>query len=762
VTAAPGGLGRNAGLRIATVAAVMAAALVLSCFRITNLDIGGHIAVGREILKSHAIPDADFFTHTARGNAYPVHQWLGEVVVFAVEYLTGATGLVLLRMMIVLLGAVLLYRNARREGAAVVVSAGIVLLLLVCARPRFFVRPMLISFVFLPLLQTIVSRVRKGQTRQLWPMLPLLAVWGHVHSGVLFGVLLLLGTLVGEGAKILLHRPVVPGAGRWPGTRLDGWNYRRLVLFSLAAIALPFVTMALINPSGLKPLVLPLLFFRNTTFQAMISEYRTVNLAVDWPFDVVAGAVLLGVLLRPRRVDLTDLLVTAGFGVLAYQAVRGILPFAAVSAPLLARTWGALADDAFTALSRRGGGGDRPGRGASAADRAEAGVLVAVVAAAALVSVRAAGGWLFPFGFGQDPKHYPRTALDFLAAEGVRGHVFNTDVWASSLLWRWRGVRYPVFVDARLEAYPESFWRDEYYRVLQAAPGWQRVLDDHAVQWAMLRRRPGGSDDRIGDALWDDPAWGVVYWDDVVMILVRRGGPSRRNDEILDHWEFRSFSPRRPYEVRDLRGDALARAANELSGVVGWAPESFLPRWALAAAWTRLGKGEEAAELLARIAGKPEARDNRAFLDSRAEAELVAGRRDGWAKWLRRSGADPTDPDRLFEAGVLLSAAGRRDEAIALYRETLAAAPRHADAMNNLALLLSTDEDTRHEALELIDRAVRRAPDDGYILASRAEIRWRDGDRLRAHDDFRRALELIPEDAEAARAEIGAWLSRDD
>ena len=44
---------------------------------------------------------------------------------------------------------------------------------------------------------------------------------------------------------------------------LDPWSYRRLALLSVLGIALAFATMALVNPSGLRPLLLPFLFFRD-------------------------------------------------------------------------------------------------------------------------------------------------------------------------------------------------------------------------------------------------------------------------------------------------------------------------------------------------------------------------------------------------------------------------------------------------------------------------------------------------------------------
>jgi tetratricopeptide (TPR) repeat protein len=750
-------LARNAPLRALTVGAVLAAAAVMAYFNITDLDIGGHLAVGREILKSRSIPDTDFLTHTVRGHPYPIHQWLGQVILFATDHLFGVTGLILLRMAVVVLAGVLLYRNARREEAPVAVSAAIVLLLLLAVRPRMFIRPMLASLVFLPWLQAIVGDVRRGKTRRLWPILPILTVWGHIHSGVLFGILFLAGTLVAEGVKLLVARRRKPGAEGFPGEALDGWNYRRLAIFAAIGSALPFATMALVNPSGVKPLVLPLLFFRNDAFRAMILEYRPVDLAVDWPFDMVAGAVLLGILLRPRRVDLADLVVVAGFGVLAFQSVRAIVELSATAAPLLARTWGSLAEDGFTAISR---GRSRRKASAGLANSAEAGLLLAVIGGAFVVSLRCANGWMYPFGIGKDPKHYPERALDFVDAQGVRGNVFNTDIWSGSILWRWHGVGHPVFVDARLEAYPEEFWRDEYYRVLQAAPGWQDVLERRKVQWAILRREGKQTDDRIGEVLWEDPGWGLVYWDDYVMIFLRRGGPSSRNDDILATWEFTSFHPRRSQAVRDLRGEALVLAANELADLVAWTPDSFLPRWALAAAWTRLGQGEEAAAIFEQLAALREAKKNAPFTRSHAEAELVAGRRASWESLVRTLGDDPASAGELFGAAALLRQAGRTGEAVQFYREVLRADPDHLDARNNLALLLARDSAGREEARALIEEVVRRRPDDGYFLASRGEIRWRAGDAPGALEDFRRALALVPATDAPARAEIEAWIAR--
>ncbi|MCA9751691.1 MAG: tetratricopeptide repeat protein, partial [Gemmatimonadetes bacterium] len=397
------------------------------------------------------------------------------------------------------------------------------------------------------------------------------------------------------------------------------------------------------------------------------------------------------------------------------------------------------------------------GRRWSRANAAEAAVLALVIAGGLFAGVRASQGWMFPFGFGRDPKHYPEHALDFLWSQNVRGPIFNTDLYASALLWRGKTTRFPVFVDARLEAYPEDFWRDVYYRVLQAAPGWQDVLDRYGVRCALLRREGGQSDDGIGNALWDSPAWGLVYWDDQVLIYLKRDGPER-NREVLATWEFDAFNPRRPSSVNDLRDEDLKSAETELARLVEWNPESFLLRWTLAAAWAGLGRGEDAADAFAQLADRKEAKGNTAFRASRAQAELVVGRRDRWAELLQAAGRDPADPSEKFRAAMFLARAGRTEPAIEEYREVLAANPRDVDAMNNLALLLAKEPATSDEALALLEQALTLTPDDPYVIASRAEVRYGRGETELALADFRAALDLLPADDTAARETVMRWI----
>ena len=87
----------------------------------------------------------------------------------------------------------------------------------------------------------------------------------------------------------------------------------------------------------------------------------------------------------------------------------------------------------------------------------------------------------------------------------------------------------------------------------------------------------------------------------------------------------------------------------------------------------------------------------------------------------------------------------RTEEAIALYRQALAAEPQNLRTMNNLATLLGEQPGRTKEALEFIDRAIDLAGPQGWLLETKGEILLRDG---RVDE----ALPLIQEAAVVGRA----------
>jgi tetratricopeptide (TPR) repeat protein len=138
----------------------------------------------------------------------------------------------------------------------------------------------------------------------------------------------------------------------------------------------------------------------------------------------------------------------------------------------------------------------------------------------------------------------------------------------------------------------------------------------------------------------------------------------------------------------------------------------------------------------------------------------VAGRRADWEELLRKIGRNPEAADELFRGASLLSRAGKTKAAIAMYRDVLAVSPGDTDAMNNLALLLAAEAPDSDEALALLEEALRRVPDDPYVLASRGEVLYGRGEREAALADFQRSLDLLGADDQEAREQIMRWILR--
>lgn len=535
------------------VVAAIAAGALIGSFQIANTSIGWHLASGRLILQERAFLRADPFSLTAGGTPWLDHEWLFQVVAALADGLAGAPGLVVLRALAVAALAALLLLIAVRSGLSPPAALLLSLLCVAAARPRFFVRPELVTLLVVPACVWLyLTRHGRRPALSLAGLAVLMVVGANAHGGVLVVPFLLGGILAADAVQMLAVR------------RID----RRALAAGAAGLAVAALA-PLINPYGWHLYEAP---FRlaHLIGQPHISNPEwfppTPGLA---PALYAALAVTVIVMaLRERRLSRWALLAMAAALALRHFRNLGIffalLPL--VLAPALA-TWRALADPAAGAAARR--------------RRADLLAVAAAAVLAASVAVAPQPG----FGFAYAEELYPSAACDFLDREGLPGAELYNDVrFGGYLIDRYWPQR-QVFQDDRNEIH-ERLLR-EIWTIFQAsdAPAFTGLLERYGCDTALVRyhpplrvQGPGGrvSGMRGFSALWFPRSeWALVYWDDVAMVFVRRAAAP---PGLLERHEYRVLRPDDLEELARRLADSEAfreAAGTELARALHDNPESW-------------------------------------------------------------------------------------------------------------------------------------------------------------------------------------------
>lgn len=101
---------------------------------------------------------------------------------------------------------------------------------------------------------------------------------------------------------------------------------------------------------------------------------------------------------------------------------------------------------------------------------------------------------------------------------------------------------------------------------------------------------------------------------------------------------------------------------------------------------------------------------------------------------------------------ILLQTTGRTGESAILYERLLGLEPDNVTAMNNLAWIMSDEQDRHREALELAQRGLKIAPDYFDLVDTRGVIYYRLGEFKKAAEDFSRCIKFGPSTTPASVA----------
>lgn len=382
-----------------------------ACLMPLQSDFWWHLRAGQQMWSQHAVALADQFSFTARGNYWPNHEWVSEIILFAAYRVAGLPGVTVVAAICVTGAMALSWRLTPGHATAK-------LLLMVVAIPSLVfvwtVRPHVFTLALLMTSVYLVLRLRY------WPLPFVFAVWANLHGGVALG-------LVALGAATL--------AELWIGDRRH-------------ASRLAVVTAVCFAATLLTPLGLDLWKTIPESIQKSmangIQEWRPPILLGwrDLSFWFFAAATVTAVALRWRRITTREhaipIFVALALLPLALRYSRNITPFMLVAVPALG------------CLTLPEAGVKRPGR------REHYAINKALLATCLLACIAGvASAWT-----SRAPRmHWQPVSQQIV--DGVRacpGRLYNRFDDGGYLIWFAPEV--PVFIDNRQDPYALPFLQD--------------------------------------------------------------------------------------------------------------------------------------------------------------------------------------------------------------------------------------------------------------------------------------------------------------
>ena len=491
-------------------AGVLEFAAVLAARPLADADLGWHLAEGRAIVGSLAIPAVDPFAYTHR----PVQRvdLIGDVLLYLTARLGGPAALQVGGALLALAIAVALLALTRRAAPS---SRLIVALSLAGLSSWLLVRPVMLSFLFFPVLLLLLQTHREAPAsrsgrRALALVLPLLFLWSNTHGFAILGATLALayagcrlGARIARGRSSWLAALFPPADGE-----AAGWS---------AGVILASVLAMMVTPGGPRAVFGgPLRALNDVTY---VTEWAHTGASFLYGTEQAAALVLvvtMVALVAGREPDgrrcppLFDLVVLALALVLGRAAIRFIPVAILLAAPFSARRLGTLIP--VTPLMH-----------------VATGFAMLLVAPAILLRPG------LSLGVGFDRRFQPEGAVEYILSARPSGHMWNFSPYGGYLIWR----LYPehlVLMDGRT-----AWVHDPSVSLRVEQSNFDRgvflgLVEEFDIQWAVSR---AGYQEPFGVPLTRAAGWVMVYVDDYSAVYVRRDGPNRALADagyrLLDH-----------------------------------------------------------------------------------------------------------------------------------------------------------------------------------------------------------------------------------
>lgn len=474
--------------------------VALLSFRPTrNYDYFWHLATGRWIVDSGAVPAVDPFSLSSLKEEWINLEWLFDVIAYALWSIAGHEGLTIVMALGTGATAGVVAWLASRQLApeAVFATIGIAwagLLFRLDVRPETASVPLFLIALWLALQAPLGRRI--------FLLVATVILWINVHPSALLAPVLVAAVWAGE----------LPGRSAGPSHRMR-------------AIQLGASFMALLaNPWGWRGILAPIELAGGLEKAAgfVNLEWRASDPATFPLFWIMVLVLVAGWVLSSDR-DLKKLAVTVLLTVLAARYARNQIYFFA-ALPFLITI---------------------PGR----VERRAGGWLTAGAAIVAVVAVIAAS-FSRPWGTGFEHGAFPVHTASIVSSNRLEGAIYNPDQLGGYLIWTFYPER-RVLTDGRNELHMDYIvaLRD----ALRDSRQWNALMEQWNPAIAFhdylepieVMDAASGTSQRLPASLAFFPRsqWALVGFDDAAMLFVRRGW---HDDQLIERLEYEALVPDSP------------------------------------------------------------------------------------------------------------------------------------------------------------------------------------------------------------------------
>jgi hypothetical protein len=494
---------------------LLAGIFILNFFMSTDPDMWWHMAAGRFILDTGAVPQADPFSFTAAGWPWVAHEWLAEIVMYLLHQAGGYLLPVVVFAALVTVTFWVLFRTLRLLGMGAAGAAAVTFWAAFMSLAGWNVRPQIFSYLFFAAYLFLLLRSRQRRDRWIWAMPALMVPWVNLHAGYVMGLMIIGCFVLGEAINQLANHRRRPSTLTLTLSQMERElkptpqppspipHFRQWLAVGAATLA---ATAA--NPQGLSMLLYPLTYAgtQNASMR-YITEWQSPNFHDYFYFVFGASLILLMLLPGRRPVDwalgIPLLMLTA----MSLQSARVIPFYALAMAPFLALRL--RANPPLPLGEGRGEGTHHSLPGRRRLNWLLLALCIAVMGSTLFISDRSQ--------LGPQPRtvDYPAEGVRYIQESGLTGRLFNAYHWGGFVVWSFYPER-RAFIDGRADLYGDSFV-EEYKKAYDGRPGWKTLLDRESVEVALVEK-----DAPIAALLAESPDWEQRFQGRLESVFVRK------------------------------------------------------------------------------------------------------------------------------------------------------------------------------------------------------------------------------------------------